>query len=80
MYQQSQASPCPLPTTQGAGRIPGGGPRGVVRRPGAPVPTLCRGALAVDDADPDQTAGPVLRERPRTGSPYMRPYCVLGSM
>ena len=30
-YQQSQASPCPLPTTQGAGRIPGGGPQGVVR-------------------------------------------------
>lgn len=31
LYLQGQASPCPLPTTQGAGRIPGGGPWGAVR-------------------------------------------------
>lgn len=42
--------------------------------------TLCRGAPAKDDMDPDQAAVPSLGEGLEQGTSYLRPYCVLGSM
>ena len=46
----------------------------------APPLTLCRGALAKDDTDPDQAVVPSSGEGLEQGSSYLGPYCVLGSM